>query len=251
MPQDLRFAFRSLARSPLTALLAMGALCVGTAVTVAIFTVTLGVLLRGLPYPDGGELALVWRGTTLDPAERGALSPPDYLDVRDGMNTLTTVAAVNSFSTTYLPETGDPQQLQLGVVAGDFFGVMRVPPLLGRTLVPADDRPTNTRDSTVITPLVLNHGFWSQALGASPDVVGRTLGFGGSRMMVVGVMPPAFRLHMPAGAGMSTDLIGWTPLGIDYANAPRDGAYLKIIARLAPGATLEAAQSELDGLAAR
>lgn len=236
---------RGFLRAPVTPLVAMAALCVGIAASAAIFTVIDGVLLRGLPYPEGDRLVLIWRGTALEPGERGPLSPPDYLDVRELSRSFGAVAAVNSFSTTYLPGEGDPEQVNLGVVAGDFFGVMGVRALLGRVLEPADDRPTNTRDTAAISVMVLDHAFWIRALGADGDVLGRTIDLGGSRARVVGVLPEDFRLHMPVGAGMSTDVIGWMPLGIDYASAPRDGAYLKVIARLAPGATVEAADSEL------
>lgn len=250
MRNDLLLILRGFARAPLTALLAMAALCVGVAVTTSVFTVARGVL-ADLPYPDSDRLVLIWRGTARAAAERGPLSPPDYIDIRDQATGFSGVAAVNSFSTTYLPEAGDPEQVQLGVVAGDFFGVIGVRALVGRGLEPPDDRPLNTRDSAAAGVIVLDHGFWVRAFAGDSRVVGRTIDLGGRGMRVVGVMPPSFRLHMPAGAGMSTDLVGWTPLGIDYSVAPRDGAYLKLVARLAPGASRELAQAELDAIAGR
>jgi predicted permease len=251
MRSDLVLVLRRLARAPVTPAIAIAALCVGVAVAAAIFTVIEGVLLRGLPYPGGDRLVLVWRATQRDPAERGPVSPPDFLDIRDRTSAFGSVAAVNSFSTTHLPDSGDPEQVHLGVVAGDFFSVMGVPPLLGRALEPSDHQPLDTRDSATVSVIVLDHAFWTRALGSDPDVLGRTLNLGGSRSRIVGVMPEAFRLHMPAGAGMSTDAIGWMPLGIDLAAASRDGAYLKVIARLAPGATIERARAELAAEARR
>jgi putative ABC transport system permease protein len=245
MRNDLALVFRGIMRAPVTPLLAMAALCVGIAVAAAIFTVVDGVLLRGLPYPDSDRLVLVWRGTAREATARGPLSPPDYLDVRDRVTSFAAVAAVNSFSATYLPDAGDPEQVQLGVIAGDFFGVIGARPFLGRTLETADDRRIDTRDSSAVGVIVLAHGFWTRALGADRGVLGRTIDLGGYRSQVVGVMPEGFRLHLPAGAGMSTDVVGWVPLGVDYATAARDGAYLKVIARLASGATVESARSEL------
>jgi putative ABC transport system permease protein len=249
MRNDLVVILRGLARTPLTALLAMAALCVGVAVTISIYTVVRGVLLRGLPYPEGDRLVLVWRGSARDTLDRGALSPPDFQDVAARAASFSSVGAVNSFSTTYVPEAGDAEQVVLGVVAGDFFATLRARPLLGRVLDSGDDRPLNTRDPNTVSTIVLEHAFWTRAFGADPGVLGRTIEMGGSRMRIVGVMPPSFHLHMPAGAGMSTDLVGWTPLGINYATAPRDGAYLKVIARLAPGFTPDQAQAELAGIA--
>jgi hypothetical protein len=173
MRNDLALVFRGIMRAPVTPLLAMAALCVGIAVAAAIFTVVDGVLLRGLPYPDSDRLVLVWRGTAREATARGPLSPPDYLDVRDRVTSFAgAVAAVNSFSATYLPDAGDPEQIQLGVIAGDFFGVIGARPFLGRTLETADDRRIDTRDSSAVGVIVLAHGFWSRALGADPGVPG-------------------------------------------------------------------------------
>jgi putative ABC transport system permease protein len=251
MRHDVKVVLRGLARAPLTAALAVCALAAATSVTASIFAVTRGVLLRELPYPDGDRLVLVWRGTSHDPQVRGALSPPDYLDVRAQAASFDEVAAINSFSTTYLPEDGPAEQVELGVVAGDFFRVLRADPLVGRLLMPSDDRPLDTRAPGAVGVVVLQHDFWVRAFGGDRAVVGRTIDMGGSRLRVVGVAREQFRLHMPAGAGMSTALVGWTPLGIEYGTAPRDGAYLKVVARLATGATADRAQAELDGIAGR
>jgi hypothetical protein len=145
MRHDVKVVLRGLARAPLTAALAVCALAAATSVTASIFAVTRGVLLRELPYPDGDRLVLVWRGTSHDPQVRGALSPPDYLDVRAQAASFDEVAAINSFSTTYLPEDGPAEQVELGVVAGDFFRVLRADPLVGRLLMPSDARPLDTR----------------------------------------------------------------------------------------------------------
>ncbi|HUF67013.1 MAG TPA: ADOP family duplicated permease [Longimicrobiales bacterium] len=249
MSNGLRIALRQFRRTPLTALLAACTLALGITITVAIGSVVRSVLQGSLPYPDPDRLVLVWQGTRTEADARGPLSPPDLLDLA-GAASAFTAAGVNSFGTSYVPEAGDPEQIQLGVVMGDVFTVLRVPALHGRVLEPADDRPMNTRDPELIAPVVLDHGFWTRRFGADPDVIGETMRVGGSRMRIVGVLPPWFRLHMPAGAGMSTDLAGWTPLGIDAATAPRDGAYLKVIARLSENASLEQAQADADRIAA-
>ena len=251
MRNDLRLAFRLLRRWPHTAALAALTLSLGIAATVGIFTVIRGVLLRDLPYPDPVDLVLVWRGSTNEPDGRGALSPPDVADIREQSTSLRNVAAVNSFSMTYVPNDGDPEQVQLGVLFGEPLATLGARPLLGRLLTTGDDRPIEPRDSATVGLLVLAHDFWQTRFAGDSNVVGRTIRMGGSRMQIVGVLQEGFALHMPAGAGMSTDLIGWTPLGVDWVGDPRDGAYLKVIARLAGGVGISQAQAELDGIAVR
>lgn len=248
---DLTITFRILRRSPVTAALAAATLALGACVTIAIFTVVHGVMLRGLPYPDADRLVLIWQGVTTDPARRGPLSPPDLGDIREQATGFSHVVGINSFSTTFLPEGGDPEQVEMGVVAGDLFAAMRVSPFLGRVLEPGDDRPLNTRDSTAVGVIVLGHEFWETRFGGDRSIVGRTIRLGANPLRVVGVLPASFALHMPRGSGMATDLIGWTPLGIDVRAAPRDGAYLKAVARLKPDVPYARAQAEVDAIAAR
>lgn len=251
MIDDLRVAWRVTRRSPLAAGLAVMALAIGVGAALAVFMVVQGVVLRDLPYPEPDRLVLVWRGTAEDPSQRGPLSPPDLMDVRERTPAFAALAGLNSFSTTFVPGGGTPEQIQLGAMAGPFFRLIGVRPALGGTLEADEVGPINTRDPEVLSVIVLSHDFWVRQLGADPAVVGRTLHFGGSRMRVIGVMPDDFALHMPVDAGMSTDLAGWTPLGIDPATASREGAYLKVWGRLARGATIGEAQAQLDGTAAQ
>lgn len=247
LPRDLFYAFRTLRRGRATSLLAVLTLALGTGAVAGVWAVASPILGRHLPYPDASSLALVWRTSQATDARRLALSPPDFVDVRERATAFEALAAMNSFTSTLQTEDGGPEQIQLGVVSGDFFRVFGVPAGLGRVLEPGDDR---RRPSGNSGPLVLAHELWTQRFGADPDVVGRTVVVGSDRMTIVGVMPAGFRLHLPAGAGMSSDLAGWTPLGIDYATAPRDGAYLKVIGRVRPGIAVEAASAEVAAIAA-
>ena len=98
--------------------------------------------------------------------------------------------------------------------------------------------------------VVLDHDFWQRRLGSDPGVIGRSLVFGGTDHMVIGIMPEGFRLLMPSGSGMTTELAGWTPLALAYASQPRDGFYMKVLARLSAGMSVERVGAELEGIAA-
>lgn len=248
MGRDLLLILRGMLRRPGTPLFAAVTLGLGVAGTIAVGSVVRGVLLRDLPYPDPDGLVLVWRGTAEEPELRGASSPADWLDVRERARTLAGVAGVNSFRTTFLPDEGDPEQIDLGVVTGEFFDVLGISPALGRGIRPDDDRPSAGPDDPAV--VVLDHGFWQRRFAGDPGVVGRSISFGGTDHEVIGVLPEGFELLMPDDAGMNTALVGWTPLALDYATQPRDGFYLKVLARLAPGAGIARANAELEGVAA-
>ena len=248
MVSDLLQVVRGLIRRPGTPLFATLTLGMGVAAVVGVGSVVKGVLLRDLPYLDPDGLVLVWRGTSDQPDLRGPLSPPDWLDIQERVSSLDDVAAVNSFRTTFQPVEGDPEQVHLGVVTGGFFDVLGIVPALGRGIRPDDDRPSTGPDDQAV--VVLDHNFWERRFGGDPGVIGRTIVFGGTDHLVIGVMPGDFRLLLPADAGMTTDLQGWTPLSIDYGSQPRDGFYLKVLARLAEGAGVERAEAEVRSLAA-
>lgn len=238
---------RPFLRRPGTPLFAVTTLALGMATAVSVVTVVDGVLVEDLPYPDPERLVLIWRGTAAEPAVRGALSPGDWLDLRERSTAFSDVAAVNSFNTTLTRDDGTPDQVEMGVVTGNFFATLGLRTSLGRGLGPDDDRIRSGADD--VGALVLDHGYWERGFGADPGVLGRTVRLGGNLYTVVGVTAPESRLYMPRGSGMATDVQGWIPFDVPYANQPRDGAYLRVVARLAPGVGVDRADAELDGVA--
>ena len=240
---------RPLLRRPVTPLFAVTTLALGMATAVSVVTVVDGVLVEDLPYPNPERLVLIWRGTASEPGLRGALSPGDWLDVRERSSALSDVAAVNSFATTLTRDDGTPDQVEMGVVTGNFFATLGLRTSLGRGLGPDDDRVRTGSDD--IGPLVLDNGYWEREFGGNPDILGQTVRLGGSLYSVVGVTAPESRLYMPRGSGMATDVQGWIPFDVPYGNQPRDGTYLRVVARLAGGVDLDRARAELDGLASQ
>ena len=240
---------RPFLRRPGTPLFAGTTLALAMATAISVVTVVDGVLLEDLPYPNPDRLVLIWRGTASEPGIRGALSPGDWLDLRERSSSLSDVAAVNSFATTLTRDDGDPDQVEMGVVTGNFFATLGLRTSLGRGLGPNDDRIRGGPDD--VGPMVLDHRYWERGFGADPGVLGRTVRLGGNLYSVVGVTAPESRLYMPRGSGMATDVQGWIPFDVPYANQPRDGAYLRVVARLALGVDVDRADAELDGLASQ
>src|SRR5688572_23733598 len=247
---DLRASARGLVRHPGFAALTVITLAVAIGLTTSVFSVVYSILLRPLPYSSPDQLVLLTHQTTGGDAY-GAVSSPDMIDYRNESRLLSGLAAVNSFGASLTGDNGEAEQIQLGVITANFFAVLGVRPRHGRDFEAADDTPLDTRDPRNSSVIMLGHGLWQRRYGGDPGVVGRTIRVGGTPMVVVGILPPDFRLYMPSGVSMVTDLDAWTPLRVPYATAPREGAYLKPIGRLRPGVTLALAQGEANQIAAR
>jgi putative ABC transport system permease protein len=247
MTADIRSALRTVRRdlrfhAPLVLLLALP-----VAALAVVAAGARSLILAPPPFERPDELVLVSNRFGHDAGPRSAASPPELLDYHQRVGSLGSLAGVNSFSAALTGDDGPAEQLQVGVTSGNFFEVLRVRPLHGRLYSEADDTPLDTRDSANSSVVVLSHGLWRRRFAADPGVVGRLVRVGGTPMRVLGVLPPSFRLRLPPG-GMTTRLDAWTPLRIDYANAPRDGRYLTLIGRIAAGRTL--AQVSSDATAA-
>ena len=230
--RDARIAARSLRRSPAYTAVAVLTLALGIGITAAVFSVVDGVLLRPLPYPAPERL--------VELKERNAdgsgtdFAGANFYDVRATSRTLARVAAYGGELTTVL---GADEALRTGVayITRDFFEVLGAPPARGRTVAPGEGTAGGPQVA------VVSQRFWERALGGTPDYSQRTLRVSGGAFPVVGVMPPEF--NYPAG----TDV--WVT-SVDE-NPSRTAHNWSVIGRLAPGATLGQARTELDGIVRR
>jgi predicted permease len=231
---ELLIAARTLARHASVTALAVLALALGIGASTAIFSVVDGVLLRPLPYPDPYELALVYQ--VFESGGRGSFSDPNFQDLRQQNHSFKDVA---EYATWLASVSGgaDAVRVLMGVVSEDFFGVLAVPPRLGRTFSPEEQRPG------AAPVAVVSHGFWQRYLGATADLGGLTLRSSGSIYAVVGVMPPS--VTFPEGVDV------FVPRGLYPSEQSRTAHNWKVIARLRDGVTLEQARSDASGLARR
>ncbi|HXU34191.1 MAG TPA: ABC transporter permease, partial [Thermoanaerobaculia bacterium] len=232
---DLRFAWRSLWKHSSLTLIAVAALALGIGANTAIFSVVQAVLLKPLPFREPDR---VLRLIDIGPKKvrGGATSPPDYADWRAQNRVFSHLAAMGVENVNLTGE-GVPERLFAGQVSGDFFGLLGVKPVLGRPLLPAED--------VVGAPnvAVLSTRLWRRRFGGDPEVVGRRLVLNGEPTLIVGVMPPT--LDLPRSVEL------WLPLRLVVKEEQRGGHYLGVIARLAPGVSLQRAQAEMTGIAER
>ena len=236
--RDTRHMARGLRRSPGFTLAVVLTLALGIGANTAIFSVVDQLLLRPLPYPDGENLVMVYEARNSN--SHNSVSPATWLDWQRDTRTLEGVAAWATGRFAVLTGAGEPTRLALQAVSSEFFPVLRVAPLLGRTITEDDDRP-NAPDVAVI-----GHRLWQTRFGGDRNLVGRFIDLDDTPTLVVGVMPPQFRF-------VYQDNDAWVPLKLDR-NAPwreRGGRIISVVARLKAGTGIETARADMDQVAQR
>jgi putative ABC transport system permease protein len=233
--QDLSYAARRLGRAPGFTLAAVLTLALGIGANSAIFTVVNAVILRPLPYPHPEQLVGVFhqmRGTS----DLDNMSPPNYIDLRAKNHTLADVAASSDEGVT-LTGGGAPVRLRGAYVSANFFDVLGIKPVLGRTFRAEENEPG--KESVVL----LSHALWVGRFGGDSGIVGRTIRLDGMAFTVVGVMPPIS--VYPAEREL------WAPFPYDQSfRVDNRGAwYLDVVGRLKDGVDREAATRDLRDVA--
>jgi predicted permease len=230
MLTDIRYALRTMLRAPAFAATAALTLAIGIGANTAIFTVVYALLLKPLPFRDANRLLYVH--DTFPAVANASVSMPKFVTLRDGNRSLSSLAATSPASLT-VTGIGDPQILGVTRVSGDFFDVLGVAPLAGRTITRADDVP----DAAPV--IVLTYGAWQRLFGGARDIVGRTMIADGQPRAIVGVMPPEL-VYPPRYEA-------WVPLALARDALPGNN-FLRIVGRLKPGVSIEQATADLDAV---
>ena len=228
--QDAAYAVRVLSREKAFTITALLTLALGIGANGAIFSLIDAVLLRPLAFPNANRLVVLFGANPV--SQRDSISPADLADWRKARS-FTSIAALQSQSVN-LTGVEQPSRVIGGFVSPEYFSVLGIPSLLGRTFVPAEDEPTGARVA------VLGFAFWQNRLGGDPAVLGRTLILNGEPTTVIGVMPASFQPPI-----FVSDL--WLPSHF-YPNYSRDRARTCVLGlgRLAPRVSLQQAQAELN-----
>lgn len=236
LERDVRFAARSLARTPGLAVTVVLTLALGIGANAAIFTLVRGVLLRPLVNRDENRLIYI-RQTAMGLGDENAnFSVPEIKDIRASVHTVSEFGdfSVIGFSMFGL---GEPREVRAGVVGGTYFEVMGLHPVLGRLLGPADDGPN------VPGAVVLTYRFWTGAMKSDPSVIGKHIRLDTRSATVVGVLEPS--VPYPA----DTEIIANVVCSPHHLSATMvDGRVhrmTELFGRLAPGVTIDQARAEL------
>ena len=238
----MRHAVRSLVQSPGFSLAVVLTLALGIGANTAVFSVLRGVLLRPLPHEGGDRLLYLKQSATGTGQQDVWFSVPEIVDIRDGARSLGAVAEFSSL-TFNLIGAGEPVQVQAGIVTGNFFEVMGLGAVVGRTLDARDDGPA------AAPAMMLTHAYWQRSFGGDPSVVGKALRINGRSATVIGVAEPA--PSFPTENDVFVNMVT-SPHHLDAAMVTgRTHRMTAVFARLAPGATVEQARTEISALTAR
>ena len=234
LSQDVRHAARTLGHARGFSAAVVGVTALGIGVTTAAVSIADHVLVRPLPFHDPDRLVRLWQDQSFRGYSRMELSPGNYRDWKQQARSFAAMSAFTGASAN-LTATGQPERLDGAQVDVDLFTTLGVHASLGRTFVPADTGGPR--------PVILADGLWRSLFGADPGVLGRSITLDETPHVVIGIMPPTF--HFP-----SRDTEFWTPLVLEPgAFEDRANVFLRVVARLAPDVTADAARAELNVIA--
>ena len=242
MRRDVVYAGRALRRAPAFTAAALATLALGVAANTAIFSVAHALLVRPLPFRSPDRVVVVWADQTAEGYPRAPLSGPELLDLRQRSSQFEGFGAIWA-TTVALTGENEPEQLRIGLVTTDFFPLLGAEPALGRTFT-ADDA-----SFAAPTAILLSGAVWLRRYGGDPGIVGRRIDVNGQPAIVVGVMPPDFRLMMPPDSAVPDELEAWLPFNRRFTEGPRGQRYLRVVGRLRDGVPLADARDDLDRVA--
>src|ERR1041385_2018772 len=238
----LRFALRSLSRTRGFAAAVVLTLGLGIGANTAIFSVVRGVLLKPLPHRDGDRLVFLRQSTRGPGGENISFSVPEIDDFRTASKTLGGIAEYSPITFTIV-EGGEAARIDVGLITGDYFSVMGLSPVLGRAFGPGDDGPG------AMPVMMLTQQYWQKRFGGDPGIIGRTLRVHGKAVPVVVVLQaaPDFPQRMDALMNMVNSEHHLSAMMV----TGRTHRMTQMIARLAPGASVEQARTEVAAITSR
>jgi predicted permease len=254
--QDVHYALRILRKRPLFTTVVILTLGIGIGSATAVFSVVDGVLLKPLPYEDPSRLVNVWE---VDHAmrevdgggeywDRGRLTYPQYRAWREAFTVFQDAGVFRSWEVTMTGQ-GRPRRLTIGIVSASLLPTLGVQPALGRWFLP-EEEGTTPGDGAAVA--ILSDDLWRSSFSTDPEIVGRTIVMDDMPYVIVGVLPPDFRLRRlgpRAGGTVDDDLAQlWVPIGVPGVDLGAGAGHWEALARLPSGASLDAAEAEARNL---
>jgi putative ABC transport system permease protein len=244
LAQDIRYGARMLAKHKAFTSVAVITLALGIGANTAIFSVVNELLLRPLPYRDADRIVTVWE---VSPGGRhqNSTSRANFRAWRQ-QTTSFNYMSVFSDQRLNLTGTGDPEELSVQFTSPDFFKILGVDPILGRTFLPEDDKGGQSPVA------VLSYGLWQRRFGGQANLVGQPITLNDTKFTVIGVMPPSFQFHFKQHSGTGRPAELWTILPMPVGpGANERGRFLGTVARLKDGVSVDQAGAELRTIHAR
>jgi predicted permease len=236
--QDLRYGFRMLVKSPGFTVVAVVTLALGIGANTALFSVINGVLLSPLPFPQPDQLVTLHENKPN--FEGGSISYPNFRDWRKENHTFSSLALARTYAFS-LTGVGEAEQVTGEFISSDFFSVLGVRPVAGRTFT-EDEEPVGAGPVALIST-----GLWQRKFSSSPDILGKSITLDGRDYTIVGVIPANLQLDIPG----FRDSQVYAPIG-QWSNPIllERGAGLGFhgIGRLKAGVTIEQARADMDGV---
>jgi putative ABC transport system permease protein len=236
--RDLRYALRTLRKMPAFTIVALLVLALGIGANTAIFSVVNSMLLRPLPFPDSGRMALIWETDLKDGIKREGPSAPNFFDWQQQSQSFEEMALLEVGTGTVTGE-GEPEQVTGLRVTTNFLSMLGARTVLGRGFTAAEGAGQARYPVTVLT-----NGYWKRRFASDPGVIGKTFILNSEPYTVIGVLAPNFWQPLPA------DLYVPWPLAELRAKNRADHDF-GVIARLKPNVTVAQAQAELSSIARR
>ena len=241
--QDVRYALRTIARTPIFSFGVVVILALGVGLTTAMFSVVRGIMLRPLPFHEPDRLVMLHTLQTSSGTE-AAVSPPNFMSLRqEESRAFDHLASIVGIDLT-LSGAGEARRVNGARVSAPFFNAMHVAPVLGRTFDAQENEPGHTRVA------VISHALWQQQFGGDANIVGRTIELNAIAHTVIGVLPQGFEFPEVREVWIPQ------PYGPSYFSAEsiegrKNNAFVRVVARLRPDATLASARAELDAVSQR
>ena len=264
LTKDFGFALRTLRKHPGFTTTAVVTIALGIGASSAIFSVVNAVLLRPLPYANPDRLALIRTDMRARNVVDFPIAPGNMPDLLSRATAFENIAGINAGTGNFIGDDGKPEQINIAGVTTNFFATLGARIAFGRNFTesdaappppappaaPGQTAPPPNPANQLPTMTILSHGFWERKFGGDSSVIGKTIQLFNGPATIVGVAEPELRIVFPAGTGPTAEPDAYTAFRIDWSTASRINVFLRVIGRLKPGATLAAAQAQLDQVGA-
>ena len=264
---DIRYAGRTLRKTPAFTVTATLTIALGIGACTAIFSVVNAVLLRSLPYAQPERLAFVQGDLTARDVNDYPMAPGDLPDLRRDVTAFQDVAAVITGRSVFATDAGDPELIIVANVTTNLFRTLGARFARGRDFTDEDGTPmappppptqgAPAQGAAAAPPpppppamVVISHGFWQRRFGSDPNVVGKNFRMGQQTAQIVGVLVPGFELLWPKQSNVEPHPDVYSAMRTDFANAARGAVSLRVAGRLRPGASVKQAQDQANTLVA-